>query len=73
MYLYKTGRYTFSLPLMIGGLLAEQNVHTLELLEKLGEHMGIIFQLKDDEIGNPDIDERDVLLEVLDYSLVRTR
>jgi len=51
MYLYKTGRYTFSLPLMIGGLLAEQNGQTLSLLEKIGEHMGIIFQLKDDEIG----------------------
>jgi len=51
MYLYKTGRYTFSLPLMIGGLLAEQNEHTLHLLEQVGEHMGIIFQLKDDEIG----------------------
>jgi geranylgeranyl diphosphate synthase type I len=51
LYLYKTGRYTFSLPLMIGGLLAEQSEHTLNLLEKVGEHMGIIFQLKDDEIG----------------------
>ena len=51
MYLYKTGRYTFALPLMIGGLLAGQNQQTLSLLEKIGEHMGIIFQLKDDEIG----------------------
>ncbi len=51
MYLYKTGRYTFSLPLMIGGLLAEQSEQTLTLLEKIGEYMGIIFQLKDDEIG----------------------
>ena len=53
MYLYKTGRYTFALPLMIGGLLAGQNQQTLSLLEKIGEHMGIIFQLKDDEIGKP--------------------
>jgi geranylgeranyl diphosphate synthase type I len=51
MYLYKTGRYTFSLPLMIGGLLAEQSEQNLSLLEELGEHMGIIFQLKDDELG----------------------
>jgi geranylgeranyl diphosphate synthase type I len=36
---------------MIGGLLAEQSEQTLALLEKVGEHMGIIFQLKDDEIG----------------------
>jgi geranylgeranyl diphosphate synthase type I len=51
MYLYKTGRYTFSLPLAIGGLLAEQSEQNLSLLEKLGEHLGVIFQLKDDEIG----------------------
>jgi geranylgeranyl diphosphate synthase type I len=51
MYLYKTGRYTFSLPLMMGGLLAEQSEQTLGLLEKIGEYLGIIFQLKDDEIG----------------------
>ncbi|UCG00022.1 MAG: polyprenyl synthetase family protein [Spirochaetaceae bacterium] len=51
LYLYKTGRYTFSLPLMIGGHLAEQSEQTLTLLEKIGEYMGIIFQLKDDEIG----------------------
>jgi geranylgeranyl diphosphate synthase type I len=51
LYLYKTGRYTFSLPLMIGGLLAEQSEQTMTLLEKIGEYLGIIFQIKDDEIG----------------------
>ncbi len=51
MYLYKTARYTFSLPLMVGGLLAEQAGQTLVLLEKIGEHLGTIFQIKDDEIG----------------------
>ena len=51
MYLYKTGRYTFSLPLMIGGLLAEQSEQTLGLLEEMGQNMGIIFQLKEDELG----------------------
>jgi len=51
MYLYKTGRYTFSLPLMIGGLLAEQSEQTLSLLEEAGQHMGLIFQLKEDELG----------------------
>jgi geranylgeranyl pyrophosphate synthase len=64
-----TGRYTFSLPLMIGGLLAEQSEQTLNLLEMVGERMGIIFQLKDDElglfgdqseIGKPNLDERNV-------------
>jgi geranylgeranyl diphosphate synthase type I len=51
LYLYKTGRYTVSLPLMIGGLLAECPPGALESLEILGESLGIIFQLKDDELG----------------------
>jgi geranylgeranyl diphosphate synthase type I len=51
LYLYKTGRYTFSLPLMVGGLLAEQSPATLALLEKIGENLGVVFQMKDDEIG----------------------
>jgi len=51
LYLYKTGRYTFSLPLMIGGELSGRNGQTLSLLEEMGEQLGLIFQLKDDEIG----------------------
>lgn len=51
LYLYKTGRYTFSLPLMTGGLLAGCSQETIAVLERLGESLGIIFQLKDDEIG----------------------
>jgi len=51
LYRYKTGRYTFSLPLMAGGILAEAPSSTLEDLALLGEKMGILFQLKDDELG----------------------
>lgn len=51
LYLYKTGRYTFSLPLMIGALLARQPREKISLLEKLGEYLGIMFQIKDDELG----------------------
>jgi geranylgeranyl diphosphate synthase, type I len=51
LYVYKTGRYTFSLPLMIGGLLADCGPGTIRMLESLGESLGVIFQLKDDEIG----------------------
>jgi geranylgeranyl diphosphate synthase type I len=51
LYLYKTGRYTFSLPLVVGGLLAEQAEKTRTLLEKIGEYLGTVFQIKDDEIG----------------------
>jgi geranylgeranyl diphosphate synthase type I len=51
LYLYKTGRYTFSLPLMVGGLIAEGSPEVISTLERLGETLGIIFQIKDDEIG----------------------
>ena len=51
VYLYKTGRYTFSLPLKIGALLAGAEAAFLEMLSKLGEQLGVLFQLKDDELG----------------------
>ncbi|MBN1834851.1 MAG: polyprenyl synthetase family protein [Spirochaetales bacterium] len=51
LYLYKTGRYTFSLPLMVGGVLAGGEPALLETLERLGETLGVVFQIKDDEIG----------------------
>jgi len=51
IYLYKTSRYTFSLPLMIGATLARASKHTLACLETIGENLGIIFQIKDDELG----------------------
>jgi len=51
LYLYKTGRYTFSLPLVVGGLLADRPVDAVRRLEKLGERLGVIFQIKDDELG----------------------
>ena len=51
LYVYKTGRYTFSLPLMIGGILTRQSPATLHRLEAIGEKMGVIFQIRDDELG----------------------
>jgi geranylgeranyl diphosphate synthase type I len=51
LYLYKTGRYTFSLPLMLGGILADRPDSDISLLEKLGESIGIVFQIRDDELG----------------------
>jgi geranylgeranyl diphosphate synthase, type I len=51
LYLHKTARYTFSLPFMLGGLLAEIPDEELQNLEKLGEYLGLIFQMKDDELG----------------------
>jgi geranylgeranyl diphosphate synthase type I len=51
LYRYKTGRYTFSLPLLCGGYLAGAGQEQLDDLERIGELLGIVFQLRDDELG----------------------
>lgn len=51
LYRYKTGRYTFSLPLMSGALMSGAAQEQREALEKIGELLGVVFQLKDDELG----------------------
>ena len=51
LYVYKTGRYTFSLPLALGGVLGQADARALERLERLGECLGILFQIRDDELG----------------------
>ncbi|MBN2534067.1 MAG: polyprenyl synthetase family protein [Spirochaetales bacterium] len=51
LYLNKTGRYTFALPLKIGALLAGAEKKECEAIEKIGELLGVIFQIKDDEIN----------------------
>lgn len=50
LYRAKTARYTFVLPLLAGALLAGKKKGQLKNFEKLGEVLGIIFQLKDDEL-----------------------
>ncbi len=50
MYRYKTARYTFSLPLLMGGVLANIRAPLLKKLEKFGELCGAVFQLRDDEL-----------------------
>lgn len=52
LYRFKTARYTFSLPLASGAMLAGANATTITQLEALGEHMGILFQVRDDELDN---------------------
>ena len=68
MYRSKTAHYSFSLPLAIGALFADSGqppsadwpAHANGLAQKLtefGEHLGILFQIRDDELGlfgNPD-------------------
>ena len=51
VYKYKTARYTFSLPFEMGSIVADASIDLRESLNLLGELVGIIFQLKDDEIG----------------------
>jgi geranylgeranyl diphosphate synthase type I len=51
LYLYKTARYTFSLPLMAGAILAGKSGKLLTRLAELGEYLGVVFQARDDEIG----------------------
>lgn len=51
IYRYKTARYTFSLPMKLGALVAGASEDQIELLDGIGEELGIIFQIIDDEIG----------------------
>ncbi len=51
LYVNKTGRYTFSLPLMSGAVLGGAKEEQIDALSELGEVLGIIFQIKDDELG----------------------
>lgn len=50
LYRHKTARYTFSLPLLLGATLSGASPDVLDKLSTLGEDMGIIFQLRDDEL-----------------------
>ncbi|MDP3941223.1 MAG: polyprenyl synthetase family protein [bacterium] len=51
VYRYKTARYTFSLPLMLGATLAGASKKNISLLTNLGETVGLIFQIRDDELN----------------------
>lgn len=51
LYRYKTGRYTFSLPLALGAAIAGASDGARTALETAGEELGVLFQLKDDELG----------------------
>ena len=51
VYKYKTARYSFSLPLLLGAKLAGVKVDQQKLLRQIGSNLGFIYQLRDDEIG----------------------
>lgn len=51
VYRYKTGRYTFSLPLSLGALLTGADHAAIDAVASWGEIQGVIFQIRDDELG----------------------
>ncbi len=51
IYRFKTGRYTFSLPLALGAIAAGADPASIRSLEEAGEELGLVFQIKDDELG----------------------
>jgi geranylgeranyl diphosphate synthase type I len=51
LYLYKTARYSFSMPLLTGGHLGGGSGDLLKRLNACGEYLGLLFQLRDDELG----------------------
>lgn len=51
LYRFKTARYSFSLPLRLGWGLGGGDAATAEKLERCGEALGVLFQMKDDELG----------------------
>ena len=51
MYTYKTGRYSFSLPLLAGAIIAGASPGLRAMLETFGESVGLLFQIRDDELG----------------------
>lgn len=51
VYTYKTARYTISLPMALGAILSGKKANIIEQFERLGEAMGILFQIRDDELG----------------------
>ena len=51
IYRYKTARYSFSLPLSAGWMLAGGQRSVLPKLQRLGEDLGLVFQIKDDDLG----------------------
>ncbi|MEN6560489.1 MAG: polyprenyl synthetase family protein [Acidobacteriota bacterium] len=51
IYRVKTARYSFYLPLAAGWLLGGGRRAALPAFERLGQDLGLVFQIKDDELG----------------------
>jgi geranylgeranyl diphosphate synthase type I len=51
IYRFKTARYSFSLPLAAGWILGGGPPRSLPAIEQMGEDLGLVFQIKDDDLG----------------------
>jgi len=51
LYRYKTARYTFSLSMAVGATLGGASQEHIDHLMRLGESMGLLFQIRDDELS----------------------
>jgi len=51
LYRYKTARYTFCVPFLTGLIIADASPSVLHDVEELGDVLGLMFQIKDDELG----------------------
>jgi geranylgeranyl diphosphate synthase type I len=51
LYRYKTGRYTFSLPLLLGAILGGMDAADADALSEFGERVGMLFQIRDDDLS----------------------
>lgn len=51
VYLNKTARYSFSLPLVVGAILHNKSQETRRMLHRLGELIGLMYQIRDDELS----------------------
>ncbi len=51
MYRHKTARYTFTAPMVMAGIYAEADAKLRTQLDEISESIGLIFQIKDDELG----------------------
>jgi geranylgeranyl diphosphate synthase, type I len=51
MYRDKTARYTFSLPLQLAAMASGLSASQIKILGAIGENLGLIFQIKDDELS----------------------
>lgn len=51
MYLYKTARYSIVLPLVLAAIVSQSSLEARRQLEQIGEKIGLVFQITDDDMS----------------------